>query len=159
LISGSPQDMRHSRCWRGGQTMSVGYVVVKEEEDSGDSNGTLKSSVLLHEIYGEEVFNKADDLIDDAPSLPNATQGTPMKKKMRRPGSRQPHFKRKSKGIMKGHYTYQPKATPRCYCIQFIACRFQDGCRGTHSFKCRPTESHFSLSCPLRGATTRGVEW
>ena len=48
--------------------MTDGYIVVEEDEDSGDSNDTLESSVLLHEIYGEEVFNEADDLIDDARS-------------------------------------------------------------------------------------------
>jgi hypothetical protein len=78
--------------------MTDGYIVVEEDEDLGDSNDTLESSVLLHEIYGEEVFNKADDLIDDAPSLPNATQGTPLKKKRRRLGSRQLKFKRNPKG-------------------------------------------------------------
>ena len=93
--------------------MTDGYIVVEEDEDSGDSHDTLESSVLLHEIYGEEVFNKADDLIDDAPSLPNATQGTPLKKKRRRPGSRQLKFKRKPKGRKKSDYTYQPKAKPR----------------------------------------------
>ncbi len=50
--------------------------VVVEEEDAGNSNNTLKSSELLHEIHREEVFNKADKLIDSAPSLPNATLGT-----------------------------------------------------------------------------------
>ncbi len=56
-------------------TMTDGYVVVEEDEDAGDCNDTLESSVFLHEIYGEQVFNKADDLIEDAPSLLNATQG------------------------------------------------------------------------------------
>ncbi len=37
----------------------------------------------------------------------------PLKKKRRRPGSRQPKFKRKPRGRMKGDYTYQPKAKPR----------------------------------------------
>ena len=54
-------------------TMTDGDVVVEEDEDAGNSNDTLKSSELLDEIYGEEVFNKADNLIDDAPSLLNAT--------------------------------------------------------------------------------------
>jgi len=93
--------------------MNDGYIVVEEDEDSGDSNDTLESSVLLHEIYWEEVFNEADNLIDDDPSLPYATQGTPLKKKRRRPGSRQPKFKRKPKGRKKGDYTCQPKAKPR----------------------------------------------
>ena len=93
--------------------MTDGYIVVEEDEDSVDSNKTLESSVLLHDIYGEEVFNEAADLIDDAPSLTNTTQGTPLKEKRRRPGSRQPKLKRKPKGRMKGDYTYQPKAQPR----------------------------------------------
>ena len=83
----------------GGQTMTDGYIVVEEDEDSGDSNKTLESSVLLHEIYGGKVFNETDNLIDDAPSLSNATQGTPSKKKRRRPGSRQPKFTPKPKVI------------------------------------------------------------
>ena len=68
--------------------MTGGEVVVVEEEDAGDSNNTLESGVLLlHEIYGDDVFNKADNLIEDAPPLPNATQGTQFRQKRRRKGS------------------------------------------------------------------------
>ncbi len=70
-------------------TMTDSDVVVEEDEDAGNSNDTLESSELLHEIYGEQVFNEADNLINDAPSLPNATQGTPLRQMRRRPGS---HF-------------------------------------------------------------------
>jgi hypothetical protein len=68
-------------------TMTDGDVVVEEDEDAGNSNNTLESSELMHEIYGEEVFNKADNLIDNASSLLNATQGIPLTQKRRRPGS------------------------------------------------------------------------
>ncbi len=66
-----------------------------------------------YEIYGEEVFNNAGYLIDDAPSLTNATQHTIEEKKRRRPGSRQPKFTPKPKGRKKSDYTYQPKAKPQ----------------------------------------------
>jgi hypothetical protein len=33
----------------------------------------------MHEIYGVEAFNKADNQIEDSPSLPNATQGKKMR--------------------------------------------------------------------------------
>ncbi len=78
-------------------TMTDGDVVVEEDEDAGNSNDTLESSELLHEIHGEEVFNKADDLIDDAPSLANATQGTSLRQMRRRPGS-QFFFEKRSNG-------------------------------------------------------------
>ena len=49
-------------------------VVMEEDEDAGDSTDTLESCVLLlHEICGDDVINKADDLTEDAPPLPNAT--------------------------------------------------------------------------------------
>ena len=54
----------------------------EEDEDAVDSNDSLKSSALLHEIYEEEVFNKADNLIEDHPSLPNTTQRTAIGKIM-----------------------------------------------------------------------------
>ncbi len=65
-------------------TMTDSDVVVEEEEDAGNSNNTLESSELLHEIYGDEVFNKANNLIVDAPSLLNSTQGIPLRQKRRR---------------------------------------------------------------------------
>jgi hypothetical protein len=64
-----------------------GDVVVEEDEDTGNSNNTLESSELLHEIYKEEVFNKVDNLTNNAPFLPNATQGAPLRQMRRRPGS------------------------------------------------------------------------
>ncbi len=54
----------------------------EEDEDTVDSNDSLKSSALLHEIYEEEVFTKADNLIEDPPSLPNTTQRTAVGKIM-----------------------------------------------------------------------------
>ncbi len=70
-------------------TMTDGDVVAEEDEDAGNSKETLEFSEFLHEIYREEVFNKADNLIDNAPSLPKGTQGRPLRQKRRRPGS---HF-------------------------------------------------------------------
>jgi hypothetical protein len=91
-------------------TMTDSDVVVEEEEDAGNSNNTLESSELLHEIYGDEVFNKANNLIVDAPSLLNSTQGIPLRQKRRRLESWKISEKRsnvrKQKEWMKGDYTY-----------------------------------------------------
>ncbi len=108
-------------------------VVVEEDEDVGSCNDTLESSVLLHEINGEEVFNKADDLIEDAPSLPNATEGKKMMQKRKR---RSLKFRRKGgwwykKGSYEGRLQLQVKrqATSSksqccCFYVRFNLCRF-----------------------------------
>ncbi len=67
------------------------------------------------EIYGKEVFNKADDLIEDSPSLPYAPKGNKMMQRRKRGSSK---FRRSvggriSKGGMKGNYTYKPKGKPQ----------------------------------------------
>jgi hypothetical protein len=92
-------------------------VVVAEGEDASDSNDTLESSALLHDIYREEVFNKVDNLIEDAPtSLPNTTQGTQLRQKWRRKGSQKIEIRSnswKQKGSKRGDSTYQPKCKSR----------------------------------------------
>ena len=52
--------------------------VSAEEANTRDTNDTLTSNVVC-KIYGEEVFNKADNLIGDSPSIPNATSGKKMR--------------------------------------------------------------------------------
>jgi hypothetical protein len=53
------------------------------EEDAADSDDPVEPD-LLHGIYGEEVFNNAGDLRDDASSPLNTTQDTQLKQKRRR---------------------------------------------------------------------------
>jgi hypothetical protein len=48
-------------------TMTEENVNSVMEEDAADSNDSVEPDVL-HGIYGEEVFNNAEDLINDAPS-------------------------------------------------------------------------------------------
>jgi hypothetical protein len=82
--------------------------VAKEEANTTDNNDTLASN-QLHKIYGEEVFNKADDLIEDSPSIPNAARGKKVKRRRKKGSSK---F-RPIKGCKKGDYTYKPKNKPR----------------------------------------------
>ena len=74
-----------------------------------DTNDTLTSNVL-RKIYGEEVFNKTDNLIEDSPSIPNATSGKKMRPRREKGSSK---FMPARKGCRKGSYTYQPKGNPR----------------------------------------------
>ena len=83
--------------------------VAAEEVNTRDTNDTLTSNVLC-KIYKEEVFNKADDLIEDSPSIPNATPGKKMRPRRRKGSSK---FKPARKGRWKGSSTYQPKGNPR----------------------------------------------
>ncbi len=91
-------------------TITEENVDILMEEDAADSNDPVKPDVL-HGIYGEEVFNNADDMFIDAPSPSNATQDTQLKHKRRR--KRLPKFEkrskgsRKQKGSNKANYTYQ----------------------------------------------------
>jgi hypothetical protein len=80
-----------------------------EEAKTRYTNDTLTFDVLC-EIYGEEVFNKADNLIGDSPSIPNATSGKKMRPRWKNRSSK---FTPARKGHRKGSYTYQPKGNPR----------------------------------------------
>ena len=55
--------------------------VAAEEANTRDTNDTHTSDVLC-KIYGGEVFNKADNLIEDSPSIPNATPGKKMRPRL-----------------------------------------------------------------------------
>jgi hypothetical protein len=89
--------------------------VVMEEEAAG-SNDPVKPD-LLHGIYREEVFNDADNLINDAPSPLNTTQDSQLMRKRRR--KRLSKFKTRSKGSRNQEgskmsaYTYQQKLESR----------------------------------------------
>jgi hypothetical protein len=63
----------------------------------------------MHEIYGEEVFNKADDLIEDSPSFLNAARGKKVKRRRKKGSS----AFRPIKGCKKVDYTYKPKSEPQ----------------------------------------------
>jgi hypothetical protein len=71
-------------------TMTDGDVMVDEDEDASDSNqlsNLLVYCCMRSTGYREEVYNEADNLIEDAPSLPNTSQGTSLRQKRRRKGS------------------------------------------------------------------------
>jgi hypothetical protein len=57
--------------------------VAAEEANTRDNNDTLTSDILC-KIYGKEVFNKTDDLIEDSLSIPNATAGKKMRPRQKK---------------------------------------------------------------------------
>ena len=83
--------------------------IAAEEANTRDTNDTLPSNVLC-KIYGEEVFNKADNLIEDSLSIPNATLGKKMRPRQKKGSSK---FTPARKGRMKDGYTYQSKGNPQ----------------------------------------------
>ena len=87
-------------------------------DDVATSSGDIvePDALALEGIYGEEVFNDADDLIDDDPT-PNETMQEPPSKRRRRRKRLSKFQKRhndgKTKGKMKSAYTYQKQLKPQ----------------------------------------------
>ena len=91
---------------------------VASREDASNSSGDYvePNALALEVIYGEEIFNDADDLIDDDPTPSETTQEPPSKHRRRRKKVlkfQKRHKDGKTKGKMKSAYAYQKQLKPR----------------------------------------------
>jgi phage terminase small subunit len=99
-----------------GAKMNADVASCEDAANSSGDNVDEPNALALEGIYGEEVFNDADDLIDDDPTPTETTQEPPSKRRRRRkrvPKFQTRHKDGKSKGKMKSAYTYQKQLKPR----------------------------------------------